>query len=291
MVIRGFARLVVAPTESLSTYLPDGSAAELRAPLLRMDRLCGLSVVAVARMLAEDSSLRSGAIGDEVAIVLGSAHGCHKTDEEYYRSYLQGQPSPRLFAYTLPSSPIGELSIQYRLRGPGLTVTMGRTSGLCALAEADLLLATHQAEACLVVAVEVAQPVLSPVLLQDSAVALWLTRDEDSRASRLGTVASVSDSFCAEHGSVALGRVLSSLHGASDSPIYCDEETVRIGESALHHRKLQRLSVPAGAVSGLWLLTEALHDAGEPIVVAAMDDAGHAAAALLVRSPSILRGV
>jgi len=291
MVIRGFARLVVAPTESLSTYLPDGSAAELRAPLLRMDRLCGLSVVAVARMLAEDSSLRSGAIGDEVAIVLGSAHGCHKTDEEYYRSYLQGQPSPRLFAYTLPSSPIGELSIQYRLRGPGLTVTMGRTSGLCALAEADLLLATHQAEACLVVAVEVAQPVFSSALLQDSAVALWLTRDEDSRASRLGTVASVSDSFCAGRGSVALSRVLSSFPGISDVPIYCDTETVALGAAALEQRTLQRLSVPAGAVSGLWLLTEALHDAGEPIVVAAMDDAGHAAAALLVRSPSILRGV
>ena len=168
---------------------------------------------------------------------------------------------------------------------------MGRSSGLCALPEAGLLLSTHQAEACLVIAVEVARPVLSSVLLQDSAVALWLTRDEDSRASRFGTVASVSDSFCAEHGSVALGRVLSSLHGASDSPRYCEEETVRIGAAARHHRKLQRLSVPAGAVSGLWLLTEALHDAGEPIVVAVVDDAGHAAAALLVRSPSILRGV
>ena len=291
MVIRGCARLSVAPTESLSEYLPEGSAAELRAPLLRMDRLCGLSVVAVARMLAEDSSLRSGAIGDEVAIVLGSAHGCHKTDEEYYRSYLQGQPSPRLFAYTLPSSPIGELSIQYRLRGPGLTVTMGRTSGLCALAEANLLLTTHQAEACLVVAAEVARPVLSSVLLQDAAVALWLTRDEGEPASHLGTIETVSDSFCAGQGSVALGRVLSSLHRISDVPIYCDGETVDLGAAALEHRTLQRLVVPAGAVSGLWLLAEALHDAGEPIVVASVDDAGHAAAALLVRSPSILRGV
>ena len=140
MVVRGYARLAVDSSAPLVAYLSEESAASLRAPLLRMDRLCGLAVVVTNRLLTTQPELRQEVSGDEVAIVVGSAHGCHKTDEEYFRSFLQGQPSPRLFAYTLPSSPGGELSILYRLRGPGLTVCMGQTSGLAALAEAERIL-------------------------------------------------------------------------------------------------------------------------------------------------------
>ena len=55
---------------------------------MRMDRLCaGLSVAVVANLFAQFPALLGEVPPDEVAVVLGSMMGC-KTDEEYYRSFL-----------------------------------------------------------------------------------------------------------------------------------------------------------------------------------------------------------
>ena len=282
MVVRGYARLAVDSKAPLIAYLSEESAASLRAPLLRMDRLCGLAVVVSNRLLTTQPELRHEVSGDEVAIVVGSAHGCHKTDEEYFRSFLQGQPSPRLFAYTLPSSPGGELSILYRLRGPGLAVCMGQTSGLAALAEAELLLATRQAAACLVVAVEVADPVLSASPVQDAAVALWLTREDVPTQPGLADLSPVAESFVGGQGDRALGRVLRSLPAA----VLCDEESAQLGAVALQGRRWEVAAAPGGAVSGLWLLGSALADGETPAVCVSVDAAGHAAAVRIERRPS-----
>lgn len=286
MVVRGYARLAVDSKAPLIAYLSEESAASLRAPLLRMDRLCGLAVVVSNRLLTTQPELRHEVSGDEVAIVVGSAHGCHKTDEEYFRSFLQGQPSPRLFAYTLPSSPGGELSILYRLRGPGLAVCMGQTSGLAALAEAELLLATRQATACLVVAVEVAEPVLSASSQQDAAVALWLTREDVPTQPGLADLSPVAESFVGGQGDRALGRVLRSLPAAEDARVLCDEESAQLGAVALQGRRWEVAAVPGGAVSGLWLLGSALADGETPAVCVSVDAAGHAAAVRIERRPS-----
>jgi hypothetical protein len=288
MVIGGYARLTVPAEAALSGLLPDECQSELRAPLLRMDRLCGLSVVVAARLFAEQPGLRDGVNGDEVAVVVASAHGCHKTDEEYYRSYLHGQPSPRLFAYTLPSSPSGELSILYRLRGPGLMVSTGRTSGLAALVEAELLLRTNQAAACLVVAVEVAQPLFGAASVADAAVALWLTRaTSDVSARSVGTISSIADSFCGRQSAEALHRVLPGQTGHPAETIFCDDETLRLAGAVLSPERIRLLPVPGGAVAGLWLLGEALSVQSPSAVCACVDATGMAVAARLVPATSV----
>lgn len=277
-VIRGATRFVVEPAASLSSQLPESVVADLRAPLLRMDRLCALSVTTVARLLTEHPSLRSEVSGDDVAIVVGTAHGCHKTDEEYYQSYLQGQPSPRLFAYTLPSSPIGELSIFYRLRGPGLALCSGRASGLLALAEAENLLCTRQAAACLVLAVEVAGAALSSSQLSDAAVALWLVADHESLDPSLPRLVSTTESYVADDPSTAIAHVLATAAG---STVVADAETSRLAGSALSQR-VTVADAPDGSVAGLWRLVDAIAaaqvDPSARVACVVADPSGQAAA-------------
>lgn len=188
------AALFPHAAEPLGPLLPAGAPPERAGQLQRMDRLCALAACAAEHVLADRQSLQPTASwpAERIGIALGSAYGCHKTDEEYYCTALARQPSPRLFAYTLPSSPVGELSILHGLRGPGLAVVGTRAAGLQAVAEAVALLQSNQLAACLVVAVEVADPavadeaaadlanpsgsVAKDAVLRDAAVALLLTR-------------------------------------------------------------------------------------------------------------------
>ena len=159
----------------------------LAPKLARMDRLCGLATVACS------SALRDAALdpndtswcGDRTAIVFGSAYGCHATNEQYYRQLRAEGPSPRLFAYTLPSSPAGELSIQHRITGPVTTLTAGRTAGLDALAEAQALIDSGRADRAVCVAAEVGTPLLESLLgiqTSDAAGAIILEKAEGARA-------------------------------------------------------------------------------------------------------------
>src|SRR5262245_60826338 len=113
-------------TASLAAQLPHSAPSQRSGQLQRMDRLCGLALCT-----ADHTLLKPEVAGqyqpDSTAVVLGTSYGCHKTDEDFLRGVLANQPSPRLFAYTLPSSPVGEVSIQYGLRGPGFSIVSGRT--------------------------------------------------------------------------------------------------------------------------------------------------------------------
>ena len=114
----------------------------------------------------------------------------------------------------------------YRLRGPGLALCVGRASGLVALAEAETLLQTGQAAACVVLAVEVSGPALSPVQLSDAAVALWLTADRDGIDPALPRLVSAAESFIPDDPTTALARALASQPGGA---VCCDGETARFG--------------------------------------------------------------
>ena len=121
--------------------------------------------------------------------MLGTAYGCHATNEDYYRGLLREGPagaSPRLFAYTLPSSPVGEISIHYGVRGPTLVLANGLTSGVDALAEGVALVAEGRADRALVCAAEVATPLLASIArrrpLVDAAAALVVERATDASA-------------------------------------------------------------------------------------------------------------
>ena len=53
------------------------------------------------------------------AIVLLTDHGCLESDARFERARRAGVPEFQVFAYTLPSAPVGEASIRLRLTGPG----------------------------------------------------------------------------------------------------------------------------------------------------------------------------
>ncbi|MDB4970041.1 MAG: 3-oxoacyl-[acyl-carrier-protein] synthase, partial [Myxococcales bacterium] len=139
------------------------------ARLARMDRLCGLALVACDGALL-DAALSPAAAewnGERTAIVLGTAYGCHATNEEYYKGVVRDGAlgaSPRLFAYTLPSSPVGEVSIHYGVRGPASTLAGGLASGIDALVEGVALVANGRADRAIVCAADVATPLLARLL-------------------------------------------------------------------------------------------------------------------------------
>jgi 3-oxoacyl-(acyl-carrier-protein) synthase len=196
VVITGTAALVCAPRAAIAPARWAASPARLQ----RMDRLCGLALVACDGALL-DSGLQPGDAGaagaaswngERTAVVLGTAYGCHATNEDYYRGVLAAGPSgasPRLFAYTLPSSPVGEISIHYGIRGPATAVAPGLTASIDAIIAGLRELSRGRADRVLIAAAEVATPLLATLTpggaslpLADSAAALVVERAADAQA-------------------------------------------------------------------------------------------------------------
>ncbi|MSP59549.1 MAG: hypothetical protein EXR72_04255 [Myxococcales bacterium] len=156
------------------------------ARLARMDRLCGLALVAADAALLDAGIDPSGWDGDRVGIVVGTAFGCHATNEEYYRGLLEGGvrgASPRLFAYTLPSSPAGELTIHYGARGPSETVVSGRHAGVEAASRAARLCAAGLCDVAIAIAVDVGGATLAALghEVRDAAAAVVIERGDPAR--------------------------------------------------------------------------------------------------------------
>lgn len=251
------------------------------AQLLRMDRLCGLALCAADRVLAAPQA--AGRFDPaSTAIIVGSSYGCHKSDEDFLRGVIAGQPGPRLFAYTLPSSPVGEVSIHHGLRGAGLSIVSGRAAGLEALAQAASLLDGGQAQACLVIGCEVADPALAEhatdAALCDGAAAILLTRGTND-ASR-GLLVASSTNFIANDPAAALfvciEELCENVPACRDTPLICDPQTHGFLPSA---RVCE--APPCGAAASVAVFAElaSRFDADDFIVLSA-DPAGSAAAVL-----------
>jgi 3-oxoacyl-[acyl-carrier-protein] synthase II len=199
VVITGAASLVCAPRATLAPSRWAGTTPKLQ----RMDRLCALALVACDGALVDAGAQPLDPAqwnGERIAVVLGTAYGCHATNEEYYRGVIASGPggaSPRLFAYTLPSSPVGEISIHYGIQGPASALTPGLTAGVDVIAAGLRELSTGRADRVLVAAAEVATPLLerltagngstigrngSTIPLADGAAALFLERTADAAA-------------------------------------------------------------------------------------------------------------
>lgn len=168
------------------------SAADLAAPvapasfarMARMDHLCALAVLAAEGALVDAGRRGPDAprplaalLPERVAVVAGTRFGCHATNADYYRGLLADPDlgaSPRLFAYTLPSSPLGEVCIHLGAKGPARALASGRHAGVEALCEAAALCAAGLADVAVVVAVETGGGVLAELGLscEDGAVAL-----------------------------------------------------------------------------------------------------------------------
>jgi 3-oxoacyl-[acyl-carrier-protein] synthase II len=282
VVITGASALAVAPGAAIAP----ARWADKPARLARMDRLCALALVACDGALV-DAALSPAAPewhGERTAIVLGTAYGCHATNEDYYRGLLREGPagaSPRLFAYTLPSSPVGEISIHYGVRGPTLVLANGLTSSVDALAEGVALVADGRADRALVCAAEVATPLLSKLVhgeVVDAAAALVVERASDASArgaTPRGRLLSAAASFAAAARDEA-------VHAAIERALADADVT----EPAI--RRVVDGSDAPGALSAAALISLARwlvageHDA--LALLCASDEAGAGSAAVVVAS-------
>jgi 3-oxoacyl-(acyl-carrier-protein) synthase len=106
----------------------DLSGARLGNRFGRMDLPSQLSLLAVERLGVNFDAFAR----DRIGLCLAVRGGSLSTDVEYWRGRNDvGGPSPMLFAYTLPSAPIGEIAIRYRVTGPDL----------CLIGDGDMALA------------------------------------------------------------------------------------------------------------------------------------------------------
>ena len=159
-----------------------------------MDRLCALAVVAVDRALAGACIDPAAWQGERVATLVGTQFGCMATNEAYYRELLLQGASPRVFTYTLPSSPLGEVTIHFGARGPGETWVSGPLAGLEALGRAGRLCETGRSDLAIVIAVEAAPPSLVEMgfSLKDGAIALVVEPESSARQRGAPVLCSVS---------------------------------------------------------------------------------------------------
>lgn len=309
--VLGAAAIFPGADEPLAALLPKEAPPGRAGQLQRADRLCALAICAVERALAAAPLAADPAwLPETTGVLLGSSHGCHKTDELYLKSVLDGQPSPRLFAYTLPSSPVGEISILHGLLGPGLAVVSGRSAGLEALAESQALLERGPTTATIVVAAEVADPAWPAEPQHDAAVAMILAPAGSPLAQAvpvIGHVVATSSAFfdgdpvAAAHRSMKEACDLGQNLMDHKMPIVCDVETARALSGALGEVTIA-LAPSCGAVHGLWALLAlggvpaagalapqigvgagALPDAARALVLC-VEPSGQAACAQFVRS-------
>ncbi|HEY2952233.1 MAG TPA: hypothetical protein VGK40_06615 [Verrucomicrobiae bacterium] len=116
---------------------------------------------------------------DRIGICLAARAGSLATDFDFWRGRdIVGGPSPTLFAYTLPSTAIGEIAIRHRLTGPNLCL-VGED---VILSEARELILRGEAEACLCISCNIVTPAIAEMIQAAPAAhasAIFLQRGGD----------------------------------------------------------------------------------------------------------------
>jgi 3-oxoacyl-(acyl-carrier-protein) synthase len=115
---------------------------------LRMDLMCRLGFMA-AELLGVNFDAMPGARRDRLGVCVESFTGSLDTDIRFART-----PRPSIFAYTLPSTVVGEICIRFRLKGPVLSLISPDTNGAGAIAEAVEWLRNDDAEMTLCLGIE-----------------------------------------------------------------------------------------------------------------------------------------
>jgi 3-oxoacyl-(acyl-carrier-protein) synthase len=114
----------------------------------RMDFMCRLGLMA-AELLDAGFDAMPETRRDQIGVCVETFTGSLDTDVRFLQT-----PRPSLFAYTLPSTVVGEICIRYRLKGPGLCLVSPDTRGNQAVAEAADWLRQGDADACLCLSCE-----------------------------------------------------------------------------------------------------------------------------------------
>jgi 3-oxoacyl-(acyl-carrier-protein) synthase len=129
--------------------IADIATAKMGSRFGRMDLLSQLALLSVESLGIDFETMDGSRIGVCMSVCAGSL----STDIEYWKGQKDiGGPSPTLFAYTLPSSAIGEIAIRYRLTGPNLCF-VGTDAML--VPEARDLIERNEADGCVCVACNV----------------------------------------------------------------------------------------------------------------------------------------
>lgn len=175
-------------------FTHENSAGEWSGPGPRPPRLPRMDRYTRWAVRAADAAVRDAGLdparwdGDGVAVALSSALGCYETNAEFRVGLAAGEPSPRLFAATLPSTPVGEVAIHLGARGAQVALAQGADAPLLALAQARWLLASGRAQVVIAIACEALTPglrALYPDAPPDGAHAFVVGR-EPTRGALLG---------------------------------------------------------------------------------------------------------
>jgi hypothetical protein len=115
---------------------------------------------------------------DRMGIVLAIPTGSLSTDFRYQESVDSGFPSPALFSATLPSSPITDVAIYYKIKGPNRIIAGDSACGLQGLISALQMLERNRATHILYIYVNAIESAdrTSPLLPQ------WIGKDNESFA-------------------------------------------------------------------------------------------------------------
>jgi hypothetical protein len=306
LVITGASSVVAPPLTALGASPAEGIVPTVwsgRPPRLpRMDRLCALGLVAADGAVLDAKLSPETLEGDRTAVVFGTAFGCHATNEAYYRDLLKEGPkaaSPRLFAYTLPSSPVGEICIHYRITGPASTHAGALTSGLEALIEGQRLVRLGSIDRVLVVTADVATPWLMKILdrtdLEDSAAALVLERRDvalarghGSSARLLGFGAAFSPKLAKKNVAVEESFAMAEWAPADVTRLYASSE--QASELGVSTRAQGDYRAELLASAPLYHLGHFLHHETGTALVSVRDPEGAAVAALVECSASARPG-
>lgn len=139
----------------------------------RMDLLSQLALLSVESLGIDFETMDRSRIG----ICMATSAGSLPTDIQYWNGRNDvGGPSPTLFAYTLPSSAIGEIAIRYRLTGPNLCF-VGTDAML--VTEARDLIRQKEADACICIGCNVVTPAAAGLIGAEpkmEACAVFLAR-------------------------------------------------------------------------------------------------------------------
>jgi 3-oxoacyl-(acyl-carrier-protein) synthase len=114
----------------------------------RMDLMCRLGLMA-AELLDAGFEAMPDSPRDAIGVCVETFTGSLDTDVRFLQT-----PRPSLFAYTLPSTVVGEICIRYRLKGPVLCLVAADGSGSGAMAEGAEWLREGDADACLCLSCE-----------------------------------------------------------------------------------------------------------------------------------------
>ena len=115
---------------------------------LRMDLMCRLGFMA-AELLNLSFEAMPDARRERLGVCVESFTGSLDTDIRFAQT-----PRPSIFAYTLPSTVIGEICIRHRLKGPVLSLISADTSGRNVTVEAAEWLRSGDADMVLCLGIE-----------------------------------------------------------------------------------------------------------------------------------------